>query len=120
MYKSSKLSRFSFTHDKWNINFVVKDTDIMLKLYKSLVRPKLEYCIQAWRPYLRKDVELLEKVQRRATKMIGALKDKSYHERLRVFGLTILETRRIRGDLIEVFFLNFKGFHDVKSDNFFT
>ena len=36
----------------------------MLKLYQSLVRPKLEYCVQAWRPYLRKDIDLLEKVQK--------------------------------------------------------
>jgi len=40
--------------------FVNKDTRIMLKLYQSLVRPKLEYCVQAWRPYLKKDIEMLE------------------------------------------------------------
>ena len=45
--------------------FVIKDSKTMLKLYQSLVRPKLEYCVQAWRPYLRKDIDLLEKVQKR-------------------------------------------------------
>jgi len=47
--------------------FMYKNNVTMLQLYKSLVRPKLEYCIQAWWPYLCKDIELLEKVQRRAT-----------------------------------------------------
>jgi len=44
--------------------------EIILRLYKSLVRPHLEYCIQAWRPHLVKDIELLEKMQKRATRMI--------------------------------------------------
>jgi len=49
--------------------FVNKDTRIMLKLYQSLVRPKLEYCVQAWRPYLKKDIEMLQKVQKRAKRL---------------------------------------------------
>lgn len=98
--------------------FITRDTDILLPIYKSLVRPKLEYCIQAWRPHLKKDIDSLEKVQRRATKMIKGLSNKSYHERLSSLGLTTLETRRIRGDLIEVFKM-LKGFVNVDSDIFF-
>ena len=49
--------------------FEYKNKEIILQLYKSLVRSHLDYCIQAWRPYLCKDVEILEKVQRRATRM---------------------------------------------------
>jgi len=50
--------------------FENKDTRIMLKLYQSLVRPKLvEYCAQAWRPYLKKDIEMLQKVQKRAKRL---------------------------------------------------
>jgi ribonuclease P/MRP protein subunit RPP40 len=56
--------------------------EVVLPLYKSLVRPHLEFGIQAWRPYLRKDIDLLEGVQRRATKMIPSLKFKSYEDRL--------------------------------------
>ena len=47
-----------------NRTFVNKHSNIMLRLYQTLVRPKLEYCVQAWRPYLKKDIDLLEKVQR--------------------------------------------------------
>lgn len=64
--------------------------EVVIRLYKSLVRPNLEYCVQAWRPNLMKDIMLLEKVQRRATKMIDECKGKSYEERLEIVGLIIL------------------------------
>jgi ribonuclease P/MRP protein subunit RPP40 len=57
--------------------------DVVLKLYKSLVRPHLEYCVQAWRPYLKKDIELIEVVQIRATKLIKSLKDETYENRFK-------------------------------------
>ena len=50
--------------------FSCKDEQTIIQLYKSLVRPHLEYCVQAWRPCLTQDIEMLEKVQRRATKMV--------------------------------------------------
>ena len=95
-----------------------KDSKILLKLYQSLVRPKLEYCVQAWGPYLQKDINLLEKVQRRATRMMANDKSLSYYDRLKKFGLTTLETRRLRGDLIDVYKL-FKGYDDVDFNVFF-
>ena len=83
-----------------------------------IVRPHLEYCIQAWNPYLRKDVDMLEKIQRRATKLIPGLRDLTYEERLNECGLTTLETRRLRGDQIEVFKI-LNGYENIGSNIFF-
>ena len=84
-------------------NITCKNRNIVTRLYKALVRPKLEYCVQAWRPYLRKDIDKMERVQHRATKMIEGCKSLSYEDRLKATGLMTLEDRRKRGDMIEVF-----------------
>ena len=79
-------------------NITYKGKKLIIPLYKAIVRPHLEYCIQAWRPYRKKDIDTLEHIQRRATKMIPELRDLCYEERLKECGLTTLETRRLRGD----------------------
>ena len=79
------------------------DKQDFLLLYKTYVRPQLEYCIQAWSPYLIKVVKCLEGVQRRATKLVQELKEKSYEDRLKCLGLTTLQLRWKRGDLIETY-----------------
>ena len=84
-------------------NITYKEKGLIVPLYKAIVRPHLEYCIQAWRPYLRKDIDMFEKVQRITTKLITRLRDLSYDNRLKECGLTTLEMRRLRGDQIEVF-----------------
>ena len=71
--------------------------------YEGYIWPHLEFCIQAWSPFLARDKLVLENVHRRATKLVCGLKNKSYEERLRDLGLTTLETRRLRRDLIETY-----------------
>ena len=85
---------------------------------RAIVRPHLEYCIQAWNPHLRKDVHMLEKIQRRATKLIPELRDQTYEERLKECGLTTLDTRRLRRDQIEVFKI-LNGYENIDSNIFF-
>ena len=82
-------------------NTTYKEKKLMIPLYKAIVRPHLEYYIQAWRPYCKKDIDTLERIQRRVTKMIPELRDLSYEERLKECGLTTLETRRLRGDKLK-------------------
>ena len=73
-----------------------KEKSLIVPLYKAIVRPHLEYCIQAWSPYIRKNIDMLDKIQRRATKLIPGLRDLTYAERLKECGLTTLETRRLK------------------------
>ena len=88
-------------------------------LDKIYIRPHLEYCIQAWSPSSKKDITILEKVQRRATKLIPAVRSKSYPERLAELNLYGLERRRLRGDLIEMFKI-LNGLEGIEKDQLFT
>ena len=79
-------------------NIVYNEKELIIPLYKTIVRSHLEYCIQAWRPYRKKDIDILERQQRRATEIIQKLRNISYEMRLKECGLTTLETRILRGD----------------------
>ena len=72
----------------------------------------MEYCVQAWNPSLKKEIIELEKVQRKATKLIPTIRKWSYEKRLNYLGLTTLECRRARGDIIQYFKAN-AGFNKI-------
>ena len=91
-----------------------KEKQLIVSLYKAIIRPHLEYCIHAWRPYCKKGIDKLERIQRRATKIIPELRGLSYERRLLQCSLTTQETRRLR----EVFKI-VNGFEDVDRNMFF-
>ena len=94
------------------------DKDKLLTLYKSLVRPHLEYGSSVWSVIYKKEAIQIENVQRRATKLIPELRDLSYSNRLRTLGLPSLQYRRLRADIIETYKI-LNGIDIVDSDNLF-
>jgi len=77
--------------------------ECFIVLYKSLVRPHLEYAYAVWAPRRMCDIEKIEKVQTRAAKLIRGLSSHSYEERLHVLQLPTLRYRQLRGDMIQLY-----------------
>ena len=102
-----------------NRNVTYKSKEVMKRLYCAYVRPHLEYCAQACHSSFKKDVTLLERVQRKATRMVRGLAQMSYKDRLVSLNMFSLNYRRIRGDLIELFKI-YKGIDKLDFQNMFT
>ena len=98
--------------------FAKRDDKTFPRLYKTLVRPHLEYGNVVWGPLFQKDIQAIEKVQRRATKMVPGLGNLSYTERLRHLKLPSLNHRRRRGDMIYTYKI-LMGKLDVRKEDFF-
>ena len=100
-------------------HFKTIDAEEFHILYDSYIRPHMEYCVQVWSPYLRKDIKCLERVQMSATKFVMSLRKIEYEERLRRLKMTTLENRRLRGDMIETCKI-LNGREDIDSSQFFS
>ena len=101
-----------------NRNVSYKSKEVITKLYSSYVRPHIEYCAQAWSQHFVGDINLLESVQRRATRLIPCLKEKTYEERLKELDMFSVYRRFLRGDLIHVFKL-FNSSGELEWEEFF-
>ena len=83
--------------------FLIINAEILKTLYKTLVRPHLEYANQSWKPYLKKHILILESVRRRATRLVPGIGNLSYEDMLKELNIPTLEYRRRRGRMIEVY-----------------
>ena len=90
----------------------------LIPLYKSLVRPKMEFGVAAWNPWYERDIECLEKVQKRLIRSLSNVRGETYEEKLEDAGLTTLKERRKRGDLIEAY-KTLAGINNVEKESWF-
>ena len=117
---TGKITRKAFARSNLILKcFVSRDSATLIKAFITYVRPLLEYNSPVWSPFLLKDINSLESVQRRFTKRLPCMHNISYDERLSMLGLERLEARRLRIDIITTYKILF-GLTEINSNNFFT
>ena len=84
-------------------SFTNRTPDLMIKIYKCYILPHVEYDLSVWSPHLQKDIKTLEAIQRRFTRLISGMRNRSYEERLAILGLPTLEARRLQKDLVQCY-----------------
>ena len=109
---NSSVTRANAVLGKVSKSVTFRSKELIKSLYCTFVRPLLEFAVPVWCPYQSTDIDKLERVQRRATKLIPELRHLSYEERLIELYLTTLETRRKRGDIIQFYKLK-NGIEDI-------
>ena len=100
-------------------NFKLMGEDVFVSLYKSMIRPHVEYSSVVWNPTTIRDQKSIEGVQRRATKLVRGLSELSYEERLRKLGIPTLQYRRLWADMLQVYKI-VHGVDRINPETFFT
>ena len=100
-------------------SFHYRRTDVLVPLFKTFVRPKLEYAVAAWSPWTENDIEVLESVQKRFIRLLSDKRGETYEEKLENAGLTTLKERRERGDMIEAYKV-MTGINNVDKNDWFS
>ena len=113
---AAKAAHFALGQIQRSFHYRKKEN--LVPLWKTFVRPKLEFAVAAWSPWQEGDMKILEKVQERLVRMLSDVKGSSYDEKVIDAGLTTLKERRIRGDAIETF-KTLNGYNNVKKENWF-
>jgi hypothetical protein len=103
LHIQQKINKANQTIGAIKHTFKALNPTAFLHLYKGLIRPHLEYASPIWSPRLKRDKDALEKVQRRATRLVQGISDMPYPKRLETLGLPTLEFRRERADIIQCF-----------------
>ena len=113
---AAKAANFALGQMQRAFHYRTKNT--LVPIYKSFIRPKLEFSVAAWNPWMEGDKNTIEKVQERLIKLLSDAKGKTYEEKLKDVGLTTLTERRERGDAIEAF-KTLNGFNQVDKAQWF-
>ena len=117
---STQVKKARSTSGIINRHIINKTANIMVPLFKSMVRPIVEYANVVWAPHFKKDIVTIESIQRNFTKKIKGMRNKSYEERLAKLKLPSLSYRRLRGDLIEVYKIVHSLYDPITTKSLFT